>query len=272
MRLRGLEDFGRMDFPLAALCIVSGIVYLFAVRLAMLRALSPADRFPVFHWQPPEAWLSIAVAGFFLLTAVMSFGREPGKIDLRSLESSLALYGGIVVFVLGFLVSRNVPLIEAFGLKPSHWSRLCGFAGLALVLAFPAIYAAQWASYAVLGPETGPQPIVTFLLENPEWRERLAVASIAILAAPLTEELVFRGCLYGVVRQRLGRAAAILGTSVVFALIHAHAATIPALFVLAVALALLYEATGSLWAPILAHSAFNALNVFGSLYWPGFFE
>jgi membrane protease YdiL (CAAX protease family) len=138
----------------------------------------------------------------------------------------------------------------------------------ALGLSIPAVFAAQWAAYALLGPETTPQPIVEFLMENPGWRERLAVALIAVVAAPLTEELVFRGCLYGVARQRLGRLTTILGTSLVFALIHAHVATIPALFVLAVGLALLYEATGSLWAPILAHAAFNGLNVLASLYWP----
>ncbi|MFM8365125.1 MAG: lysostaphin resistance A-like protein, partial [Verrucomicrobiota bacterium] len=174
----------------------------------------------------------------------------------------------IVIFLLGVFVSRNVPLVEAFGLKPAKWGRLAAMTFFTLVLVVPAVFAAQWASYALLGPDTAPQPIVEFLMENPGWRERLAVALIAIIAAPLTEELVFRGCLYGIARQKFGRLPAILGTSLVFALIHAHVATIPALFVLAIGLALLYEATGSLWAPILAHAAFNGLNVLGSLYWP----
>jgi uncharacterized protein len=261
-----------MTFALAALLILPGLAYLLAIRRAVAGALSRSGEFPSFRWGAAEAWMAIALTGFFLLTAAASFGREPAKIDLRALESSLALYFGIVVFVIGFLVMRNVPLAVAFGLNPARWPRLLGLSALALALAFPAIYAAQWTAYTLLGPETAPQPIVSFLMENPGWRERLPVFVIALVAAPLTEELVFRGCLYGVVRQRLGRLAAILGTSVVFALIHAHAATIPALFVLAVALALLYEATGSLWAPVLAHSAFNALNVLGSLYWPGVFE
>jgi membrane protease YdiL (CAAX protease family) len=257
-----------MGFFSAAFFLLLGFVYLILVRKAVASAWAHGQMFPGFRWGSAEAWISMAVAGFFVFTAAMSFGREPTKIDLRSLESSLALYGGIVVFVMGVLVSRNVPLVEAFGLKPASWLRLGVWTVIALGLAIPAVFAAQWATYVILGPETSPQPIVEFLMENPGWRERLAVASIAIIAAPLTEELVFRGCLYGVARQGLGRIPAILGTSLVFALIHAHAATIPALFVLAVALALLYEATGSLWAPILAHAVFNGLNVLGSLYWP----
>jgi membrane protease YdiL (CAAX protease family) len=257
-----------MDFIPAAFFLLIGFVYVIVLRKAVSSALAHGERFPGFQWRATESWISIAVAGFFVLTAAIAFGREPAKIDLRALESSLALYGGIVVFLVGALVSRNVPLVEAFGLKPASWGRLGWMTVFALGLSIPAVFAAQWAAYALLGPETTPQPIVEFLMENPGWRERLAVALIAVVAAPLTEELVFRGCLYGVARQRLGRLTTILGTSLVFALIHAHVATIPALFVLAVGLALLYEATGSLWAPILAHAAFNGLNVLASLYWP----
>ena len=257
-----------MNFLPAAFFLLIGFAYVIVMRRAVSSALAHGERFPGFQWRPVESWISIAVAGFFVLTAALAIGREPEKIDLRALESSLALYGGIVVFMLGVLVSRNVPLVGAFGLAPSSRVRLGWMTVSGLALTIPAVFAAQWAAYSILGPETTPQPIVEFLLEHSGWRERLAVALIAVVAAPLTEELVFRGCLYGVVRQKLGRLPAILGTSLVFALIHAHAATIPALFVLAVGLALLYEATGSLWAPILAHAAFNGLNVIGSLVWP----
>lgn len=257
-----------MDFVPAAIFLLIGFVYVIAMRRAVASTLAHGDKFPGYHWRPTEAWISLAVAGFFVLTAALSVGREAAKIDLPALESSLALYGGIVIFVLGVLVTRDVPLVEAFGLKPASWPRLAGTTVYALGMTIPAVFAAQWAAYAILGPETTPQPIVEFLLENPGWRERLAVVLIAVVAAPLTEELVFRGCLYGVGRQKFGRLPAILGTSLVFALIHAHAATIPALFVLAIGLALLYEATGSLWAPVFAHAAFNGLNILGSLYWP----
>ena len=40
----------------------------------------------------------------------------------------------------------------------------------------------------------------------------------------------------------------------VFAAIHAHIPSLAGLFVLAVALTLVYEGAGSLWAPILMHS------------------
>jgi membrane protease YdiL (CAAX protease family) len=57
-------------------------------------------------------------------------------------------------------------------------------------------------------------------------------------------------------------------SALVFALIHGHVPSIPGLVILAVALALLYEQTGSLWAPISMHAAFNAASIFGTIMWP----
>ena len=54
----------------------------------------------------------------------------------------------------------------------------------------------------------------------------------------------------------------------VFAAIHAHIPSLAGLFVLAVALTLVYEGAGSLWAPILMHSLFNGLTVILTLAWP----
>jgi membrane protease YdiL (CAAX protease family) len=53
-----------------------------------------------------------------------------------------------------------------------------------------------------------------------------------------------------------------------FALIHGHVASLPALFLLAAALVLIYEATGTLWAPIAAHALFNGINIAAATQWP----
>ena len=257
-----------MEIPFAVFAMLLGLLYLWAARRAVVCALTRGEDFPSYRWQWPEACFSMGLASFFVFTALASLGKPPGKIDSASLQSSLALYGGLVLFLIGFLVFRNVPLDQAFGLRPAKCGRAAAACALAFVLCLPAIYAAQWLAYFFLGQDTAPQAIVTFLMEHPTWRDRLLVLAIAAIAAPITEELLFRGCLYGFLRQSTGRAAAIAISSVVFALIHAHPATIPALAVFAVGLALLYEFTGTLWAPIAVHSVFNILNFFGSLYWP----
>jgi len=44
------------------------------------------------------------------------------------------------------------------------------------------------------------------------------------------------------------------------------------LFVLALALTIVYESTASLWAPILMHALFNALTVMTTLLWPNLMQ
>jgi len=261
-----------MEIPVAIFLLLAGIVYFLALRHAVPLSLSRGEAFPSYRWRAPEAIVSIGMALFFVFTALASIGKPPGKIDLGSLETSLALYGGLVLFLLGFLVYRNVPLDQAFGLRPANLASITRASAVAFVLCLPAIYLSQWLAYSFLGPDTAPQAIVTFLMEHPAWSERLLVLAIAGIAAPVTEELLFRGCLYGYLRQSGGRVVAILVSSVVFALIHAHPATMPALAVFAVGLALLYEYTGTLWAPIAVHAVFNILNFFGTLYWPNLLQ
>jgi len=85
----------------------------------------------------------------------------------------------------------------------------------------------------------------------------LAMSTMAVLIAPVAEELFFRGVLYGAGRSSFGRPYALAASSLIFALMHWDR-TMPAMLVFAMALAALYELTGTLFAPILAHAAFNA--------------
>ena len=257
-----------MVFVQTAVLAILVFVYLKIAGRAVRFALADPRRFPGLVWRTPESVFAIAVVVFFLLMAASTIGAPPGKIDSGSLQTSLALYTAIVLFVIGFLVFRNIDPVAAFGLRWHSWPIGLAASLAALVLVLPPIYGAQWLGYNLAGPATEPQPIVTFLLEHHDWRTRLTVVLVAVVAAPLTEELVFRGCLYGVIRQAAGRHAAIAVSAVLFALIHAHAPSIPGLILLAVALALLYEATGSLWAPVALHAAFNAFSIYGTLQWP----
>ena len=257
-----------MDPLMIALLAACGAGW-FALAMRTTRdALSAPERFPLHHWRWPEGLFTTCLVLFFLSTGVAAFGKEAQRVTLESLETSVALYAAVSLFMIGFLVMRNVPLSDAFGLGGGHAKRSVLPVLVAIAVALPPIYAVQWWVYSSFADANAPQPIVTFLVENPGFRERLSVALIALIAAPVTEELIFRGCLYGVLRQIGGRVLAIGVSAIVFALIHGHAASLPGLFILAVALALLYEATGSLWAPLALHAIFNAMSLCGTMLWP----
>ena len=251
-----------------AILLVLGLFYLKLASRAARSALQQGHFFPSQTWKWPETLLTTGVVVFFLLMAVPSFTAPPLRIDLKAIESALGLYASIILFIVGFLVFRNVNPIEAFGLRWLSWRQGLVAVIVTLALVLPAIYAAQWIGYSLCGPETDPQPIVSFLMEHQSLRDRLSVILIAVVAAPLTEELIFRGCLYGILRQIGGKFLAIAVSSLLFALIHGHIPSLAGLVILSVGLSLLYEKTGSLWAPILLHAAFNGLSIYGTLQWP----
>ena len=85
----------------------------------------------------------------------------------------------------------------------------------------------------------------------------LDLVAIAILT-PIAEELLFRGVFFGGVRQRLPFIPAAVATTALFTLVHEPQAW-PGVFVLGFGLALAYERTKSLWAPIAAHATVNGV-------------
>ena len=85
----------------------------------------------------------------------------------------------------------------------------------------------------------------------------------AVVLAPLSEEVYFRGLMQSFIRQQTARPwTAILAAAAFFAAIHAPAfQNVVPLFALAVALGYNYERTGRLLSPILMHAMFNAVNL-----------
>ncbi len=76
------------------------------------------------------------------------------------------------------------------------------------------------------------------------------------ILAPLVEELAFRGLLYRAWEAQWGWFPAMLASSALFAFYHPN--FVPA-FAGGIIYVCLYRRSGSIWAPILVHAAFNAL-------------
>ncbi|MGE9270218.1 MAG: CPBP family intramembrane glutamic endopeptidase, partial [Verrucomicrobiales bacterium] len=117
----------------------------------------------------------------------------------------------------------------------------------------------DWLSDAMGGE--GMQEIVEAFTQEDDLGVLLLLCVTAVIVAPLTEEVLFRGYLYGVAKRFCGRHAAVIFSSLIFAAIHHNAMALLPLCFLAVFLALAYEWTGSIWAPIGIHLVFNASTV-----------
>jgi ABC-2 type transport system permease protein len=107
------------------------------------------------------------------------------------------------------------------------------------------------------------------LLEPPEGlellaQERLPFALVAIVAAPLVEEFLFRGMVFRGMQRSIGTGWAVLGSAAVFAAVHPPIAALP-VFVLGVVAALVFQRGGRLWGAIACHMTYNAIVVGMSL-------
>jgi membrane protease YdiL (CAAX protease family) len=80
---------------------------------------------------------------------------------------------------------------------------------------------------------------------------------LAVIAAPIFEEFIFRGLIFGGLRRSFGVWPAVLASAAVFAIVHPTFSIAP-VFVMGVCAALVYERTRSLLAPMLVHAVYNA--------------
>ena len=88
---------------------------------------------------------------------------------------------------------------------------------------------------------------------------------LIVIAAPISEEVCFRGMLFGGLRERLPRVAAALLAGLVFGALHAltGVTAVPPLIVFGFVLSLLYEKTGSIVPGILLHMLNNSVALLG---------
>jgi len=104
------------------------------------------------------------------------------------------------------------------------------------------------------------QEAVETIRDTPAPTPRVLLGIVTIFLAPLGEETLFRGILYSTIKQVGYPRLAFWLSSIAFGLIHMNWAAFVPLVVLAMLLALVYEKTDSLLAPITAHATFNAIE------------
>ncbi len=80
------------------------------------------------------------------------------------------------------------------------------------------------------------------------------------IIAPISEEVFFRGFVFGGLRRHLGFRRAMLLSAALFALAHILPTSWPPIFLLGAFFALLYEQTGSIWPAVVAHGAINCFS------------
>lgn len=217
---------------------------------------------------PPRRWNPLAVLACFLIPAVV-FSLAASRVTrLMVVGTDIAQISAQELFVLVALV--DIPLILGT-LALARWllrarPRDLGFlplrrADLSYGLKFGVgLFAASIAVGLVQAAVFGKQPqAVAQALAGHSGIQAvlLDLVSIAVLT-PIAEELLFRGLLFGALRQRFPFIPAAAATSLLFTVLHEPQAW-PGVFVLGFGMSLAYERTRTLWAPIATHATVNAI-------------
>lgn len=225
-------------------------------------------------WKPESVLrlfqgIFVSIAAGSLLTYFLQKAGYLGAKDqpnmTRMLLHAFSLQGMALVFIHFFLADHGIGWGEGFGFRDARLGRSLLLGLLAAVLAVRLAWALNEVSARLLTMvhiEAEAQQSIQTLQAAKSVPEKIYFAVVAIVLAPLVEELIFRGILYPALKRAGRRQIALWATSLFFAAIHANLVTFIPLTFLAVVFTLLYEMTGNLAAPILAHGLFNATNYY----------
>ena len=207
-------------------------------------------------------FFGVAAAELLRQFGVAAFQSPDSVANL--LVGTLSFQGVAWIFLLIFLKLHEVGWRDALGLRgPNLVKSLLAAAGV-LTIILPVVLGLEKVSVAALEkihwPVEDQRAVEVFAHAKSFWL-RGYLALFAVVIAPVAEEFIFRGILYPFVKQLGWPRLALFGVSFLFALIHVNAPTFVPLFVLALALTWLYERTGKLIAPIVAHGLFNGANL-----------
>jgi membrane protease YdiL (CAAX protease family) len=171
----------------------------------------------------------------------------------------------IVQLFLMWLYLRKQGRMAILGLNNFGKIPLREATALAVILVIAAMaFNYIYATYVI--PGVGMQEEMAKILASiPRTPVNIAAIFFAIaIAAPIVEELLFRGLLQNAVAKYVPFWAAILLSSFLFAVVHMQLYAIPGLMSLSIAFGYLYHRTGSLRTNIILHMANNAFALFVS--------
>lgn len=211
-------------------------------------------------WYAPAAFLTVMAIASVLMTvlagATGTFGEDspPGLVLTGTLLLDLAW----VATAVGFASLRLAPRGWHFGLRRTSFWPAAGLTALAIVCFF-----AVTAGYTALVGPGGEQTVAEDLGADRGTALLIAASVLVVGVAPFAEEFFFRGFFYGALRTRFGVLAAATLDGLLFGAIHYTGpetlSILPPLAFLGFLFCLLYERTGSLYAPIAFHTINNAI-------------
>lgn len=213
-------------------------------------------------------WSLVIFLGIFgELSAIDVFIAEyaTGKVGTAAyslISSVFYMAPFIAAGLIFFLMNRRVSTVSiAFTPRLTPDFPLLILAGLAVITA--AAHVNSW--FCDLIGYSIPPEMITESYDDPS---TVIMYMTVALAPAFAEEFLFRGVIYGNLRP-FGKTQAILISSALFALMHQNIGQFFYTFIGGIAMAVMYEVTGSIWCSIFYHMLNNQMAVLTEVLYYG---
>lgn len=245
------------------------LVFLIGQRLVKGKASLLAQNADL-PWSTPwdvETILQVFVVGFFfmgqlfvpLLLSVLPIERPIGNVRFQALSVliSYVMVASGALFVLYLSLKPFFPLPENwFRFRVREWWILWGLGGYCAAL--PIVVVVSLINQQLWQGQGGSNPLLQLALESQDTAALGMFFFTAAIAAPIFEELLFRGFLLPSLSRYVPVWGAIFLSSLLFAIAHLSLSEILPLTALGIVLGVVYTRSRNLLAPMLLHSLWNS--------------
>lgn len=216
---------------------------LFAAYAVMCPVALQALLYPLLLDYVPEDWLTAIVTivaqaayvGVFCYYRFVNWRLFNMPVNTVKQAASASFLQGMAYYLMGF------PFIWLVGLL---WMSLL-----------------HWLESLGLELPTEAQSIVTIFAELDSSVLLLVYLLVAVVGAPIAEELIFRAGLYRFLKSRQSAPVAMIISATIFAAVHWNALSFTSLVAVGIVLCIAYEVSGNIKVPIFLHAIFNANSI-----------
>jgi hypothetical protein len=125
-------------------------------------------------------------------------------------------------------------------------------------VAFPLVLLVSLLNQQLWQGQGGSNPLILLALESKNAIALIIFFFTAAIAAPIFEEIIFRGFLLASLTRYLSSGSAIVLSAVIFAAAHLSLSEVLPLTVLGIVLGFVYNRSGNLLSSILLHALWNS--------------
>ncbi|MFH1782799.1 MAG: type II CAAX endopeptidase family protein [Candidatus Omnitrophota bacterium] len=186
------------------------------------------------------------------------------KIDmnLRSMLDTFSIDVIGIIVVSYFVVSKYKDKLKDLGLTFDNFLKNVASGIGSYIFILPALTVVLFLSISflnLLGYEPKPQAVFEIFMGEERSRVLFFFTIFISLLGPIAEEIFFRGFMYPAIKKRFGIIWGALFSASIFSLLHTNIVGFLPIMALGLLLTYLYESTGSLTAPMIAHMLHNSI-------------